>query len=97
MNGPHLRYLQDWNDVAKRCAMVPESELEHCQDLVKDYEIATGNTEWKSRITTDVGVGNAGVNDGVNDVIDPSIMETYEQGLVTPLCRFTRLGNDARV
>ena len=45
----------------------------------------------------DVGVGNAGVNDGVNDVIDPSIMETYEQGLVTPLCRFTRLGNDARV
>jgi len=65
--------------------------------LVKDYEIATGNIEWKSRITMDVGVGNAGVNAGVNDVVDPSIMETHEQGLVTPLHRSTRLGNDGRV
>jgi len=45
-----IEYLLRWKGYgAEHDQWFPEIKLEHCQDLVKDYEMATGNTEWKSR------------------------------------------------
>jgi hypothetical protein len=49
-----IEYLLRWKGYgAEHDQWFPEIELEHCQDLVKDYEMATGNTQWKSRFFSD--------------------------------------------